>query len=179
MRTKWAVLTRVLGVIMLLVVGLGSSWGRIHPVLAEAPAQGSQQEGLAEAVPVEVTLGEPVVYNTAPKEGGEGTQPETSVPALPDPYKVAHEAPPARPDSGWAALMTETFEGIWPAGLWQAIDGDGTVNDEYDIDYRYLEGQTSGVMAFTAPEEPGSYDLRMNDTDQDGKEVASITFTVE
>ncbi len=57
--------------------------------------------------------------------------------------------------------------------------GDEAVNDEYDIDYRYLEGQTSGVMTFTAPLEPGSYDFRMNDTDQDGKEVASITFEVK
>ena len=86
---------------------------------------------------------------------------------------------------GEEILVHFTAPSWYPLQAWIGLipsdvpHGDGTVNDEYDIDYRYLEGQTSGVMTFTAPEEPGSYDLRMNDNDQDGKEVASITFTVE
>ena len=86
---------------------------------------------------------------------------------------------------GEEVLLYFTAPSWYPLQAWIGLipsdvpHDDETVNDEYDIDYRYLEGQTSGTMTFTAPEEPGSYDLRMNDTDQNGKEVASITFTVE
>jgi len=86
---------------------------------------------------------------------------------------------------GEEILVYFTAPSWYPPQAWVGLipsdvpHGDATVNDEYDIDYRYLEGQTSGVLTFTAPTEPGSYDLRMNDTDQDGKEVASITFQVE
>jgi hypothetical protein len=33
-------------------------------------------------------------------------------------------------------------------------------------------------MVFTAPSEPGEYDLRMHDTDSNGKEIASVSFKV-
>jgi hypothetical protein len=33
-------------------------------------------------------------------------------------------------------------------------------------------------LTFTAPEEPGSYDLRLNDGELDGKEILSLTFEV-
>ncbi len=34
-------------------------------------------------------------------------------------------------------------------------------------------------MEFIAPSVPGSYDLRMNESDDGGRELASITFTVQ
>ena len=80
--------------------------------------------------------------------------------------------------------MLFTAPADYPADAWVGIipssvpHGDEAVNDENNLDYRYLEGQTSGVLTFTAPGEPGSYDLRLHDTDSDGKEVASVTFTV-
>jgi len=86
---------------------------------------------------------------------------------------------------GEEILVYFTAPSWYPLQAWVGLipsavpHGDEAVNDENDIDYRYLEGQTSGVLTFTAPMEPGSYDLRMNDTDQDGKEVASITFEVQ
>ena len=86
---------------------------------------------------------------------------------------------------GEEILVYFTAPSWYPPQAWVGLipsdtpHGNETVNDEYDIDYRYLEGQTSGVLTFTAPTDPGSYDLRMNDTDQEGKEVASITFQVE
>lgn len=52
-------------------------------------------------------------------------------------------------------------------------------NDNHDMTYQYLEKRTSGTLTFQAPQDPGSYDLRMFDTDNNGREVASITFSVE
>jgi len=81
--------------------------------------------------------------------------------------------------------VTFTAPSWYPAGAWVGLipsdvpHGDAAVNDENDIEYEYLDGQTSGVLIFTAPDEPGSYDLRMNDSDQDGKETASVTFEVK
>lgn len=57
--------------------------------------------------------------------------------------------------------------------------GSESTNDQYDLDYQYLDGQTSGVMLFIAPGQVGSYDFRMNDNDGDGKEVTSVTCNVE
>jgi hypothetical protein len=33
-------------------------------------------------------------------------------------------------------------------------------------------------LSFDAPEQPGSYDIRLHDTDGGGTEIASVTFTV-
>jgi predicted acyl esterase len=57
--------------------------------------------------------------------------------------------------------------------------GSEAVNDQHDITYQYLNKRTSGELAFTAPTQPGSYDFRMNDRDDNGKEVASVSFRVE
>ncbi|MBN1572372.1 MAG: hypothetical protein JW984_04165 [Deltaproteobacteria bacterium] len=56
--------------------------------------------------------------------------------------------------------------------------GDEATNDQYDLTYQYLNGMTSGTMVFSAPGVPGSYDLRMHDTDSGGKEVSSVSFVV-
>ena len=145
MKTKPVVFLRVFGVIILLVVGLGSSWGRIRPVLAETAAQEAQTQGTEIQREVEVTIGEPAVFNSTPKEDG-GTQPsEKLVPsldapaAIPPALKEPHpELVPERPDSYWSALMSEGFEGLWPNGLWSTFDNNGTANGEYywdDDDY--------------------------------------------
>ena len=65
--------------------------------------------------------------------------------------------------------------GIIPSDV---AHGDEAFNDQFDIDYKYLDGKTSGTLNFVAPEEPGAYDFRMHDTDTSGKEVASVSFTV-
>lgn len=54
--------------------------------------------------------------------------------------------------------------------------GDENQNDQHDLTYIFIEKQTSGVLNFFAPGQAGSYDFRMHDTDDNGKEVASITF---
>jgi hypothetical protein len=56
--------------------------------------------------------------------------------------------------------------------------GEESVNDQYDIAYFYLDNKTEGEFEFQAPKRPGSYDIRMNDTDNNGKEVAGVTFEV-
>jgi fatty acid-binding protein DegV len=70
---------------------------------------------------------------------------------------------------------SNAWVGIIPSGV---PHGDEKVNDKYDISYQYLDKHTGGILVFTAPSEEGSFDLRMHDTDNNGKEVASVSFTV-
>lgn len=74
-----------------------------------------------------------------------------------------------------------TFEpkawvGIVPSSV---AHGSEATNDQNDLTYQYLEKRTEGTLTFKAPDKPGSYDVRMNDSDSDGREVASFTFTVK
>ncbi|MBN2223249.1 MAG: hypothetical protein JW765_01090 [Deltaproteobacteria bacterium] len=75
-----------------------------------------------------------------------------------------------------AGLPTNAWVGIIPSNV---PHGDEAQNDSYDLTYQYLNGMTSGMLVFSAPTVPGSYDFRMHDTDSNGKEIASITFTVQ
>jgi len=84
-----------------------------------------------------------------------------------DQVDVRFQAPPGLSERAWA--------GVIPSDV---PHGDEATNDANDVDYRYLEGRTSGVLSFTAPEEPGSYDVRLNTGDSGGVEIASVTFTV-
>ena len=70
----------------------------------------------------------------------------------------------------------KAWVGIIPS---QVSHGSEATNDQNDIAYQYLEKRTKGTLTFKAPDKPGSYDIRMNDTDNNGKEVASVTFTVK
>jgi hypothetical protein len=56
--------------------------------------------------------------------------------------------------------------------------GSEAENDKNDIAYQYLKGMQSGTMIFKAPAKIGAYDFRMHDTDNNGKEVASVSFQV-
>ncbi len=82
--------------------------------------------------------------------------------------QVHFTAPSSFPDDAWV--------GIIPSDV---PHGSESENDEYDLTYQYLEGRTSGVFTFTAPDTPGSYDFRMHDTDAGGQEVASVMFRVQ
>jgi len=74
--------------------------------------------------------------------------------------------------------------GDWPTDAWIGIipsnisHGSEEFNDQYDITYQYIEKRTNGVMEFIAPE-PGRWDLRMHDTDDNGREIAYISFVVQ
>ena len=81
--------------------------------------------------------------------------------------RVLFAAPATVAEGAWVGIVPSTVP-----------HGNETANDEHDVDYQYLEGQTSGLLTFNAPAVPGSYDIRMFDTDNDGKELASVTFKV-
>lgn len=74
-----------------------------------------------------------------------------------------------------ASYRENAWVGVIPSNV---PHGDESLNDQYDLSYFYLKKQTSGVLTFIAPDHAGSYDLRMHDTDDNGKEVASISFRV-
>jgi hypothetical protein len=74
-----------------------------------------------------------------------------------------------------AAFTENAWIGIIPADV---PHGSESENDEHDVAYQYLNKRTSGLLIFKAPEKAGSYDFRMHDTDKDGNEITSITFTV-
>ena len=76
---------------------------------------------------------------------------------------------------------SSSFEGSAWIGIIpsEVAHGSEEENDKHDLAYQYLNKKVSGTLTFTVPETPGSYDFRMHDTDSDGKEVASVTFTVK
>ncbi len=76
-------------------------------------------------------------------------------------------APATLPDNAWVGIIPSSVE-----------HGDEAVNDQHDLGYEYLSGRTSGAIVLSAPAEPGSYDLRLNDTDDNGREIASVPFEV-
>jgi hypothetical protein len=65
--------------------------------------------------------------------------------------------------------------GIIPSNIGH---GSEVVNDQNDIVYQYFGGKTSGTLTFSAPTALGNYDFRMNDDDNGGHEVASVSFEV-
>ena len=81
--------------------------------------------------------------------------------------QVIFTAPDTLPDDAWV--------GIIPS---DTPHGDEAVNDEFDLTYQYLEGKTSGVLDFVAPDAPGAYDFRLHDTDAEGKELVAVSFVV-
>ncbi len=80
---------------------------------------------------------------------------------------VTYAAPKGYAQNAWI--------GIIPSGI---KHGKESLNDQHDLAYKYLNNSTSGKMTFSAPKDAGSYDVRMHDSDSDGVEVASVTFSV-
>lgn len=78
--------------------------------------------------------------------------------------------------SGNWYIDTAAWIGIIPSVI---EHGNETINDENDIDYRYLVNMTEGKMDFIAPV-PGNYDIRINNNDNDDSiEIGYISFTVK
>ncbi len=75
-----------------------------------------------------------------------------------------------------AGLPNNAWAGIVPS---EVPHGSESTNDDNDLAYRYLGGKSTGELEFSAPATPGSYDIRVNDTDSSGNEIASATFVVE
>ena len=85
---------------------------------------------------------------------------------------------------GESAVVHFTAPGSWAADAWIGIipsniaHGNEAVNDQHDVSYQYLNKRTSGDLIFAVPTKPGAYDFRLNDTDANGSEAASVSFTV-
>ena len=73
---------------------------------------------------------------------------------------------PEFPDDAWI--------GIVPADI---PHGDEAVNDQLETSYKYLEGRTSGSFALPNPGQ-GQWTMRLHDTDDNGREIAYVPFTV-
>lgn len=73
-------------------------------------------------------------------------------------------------------LDPSAWIGIIPS---EVAHGDEEECDKYDVDYEYLPGKLEATLIFNAPDEPGSYDFRLFDGDDYGKELTSVTFTVK
>jgi hypothetical protein len=118
-----------------------------------------------------------------------------SAPAMPPPARIHFaEPPPLAPEvhidsnavaPGGSFTVTVSAPENLPRNAWVGIipshvpHGDEAVNDQHDVSYQYLEGRTQAVLTFQAPETPGSYELRLHDTDGNGIELAtSAAFTV-
>jgi len=65
--------------------------------------------------------------------------------------------------------------GIIPSHV---LHGSEAENDRNDMTYQYLKKMQGGTLIFRAPGQPGAYDFQMHDTDDNGKEVASVSFQV-
>jgi outer membrane protein OmpA-like peptidoglycan-associated protein len=71
-----------------------------------------------------------------------------------------------------------------PSGAWIGVipseipHGSEATNDQHDVDYQYIGDKTTGTLTFAAPEKAGSYDFRLNDSDSNGHEISSVTFSV-
>ncbi len=102
--------------------------------------------------------------------GSEDLKLDKKVYAPGETIKVTFKASPKWDENAWI--------GIIPSDV---AHGKEAENDSYDIAYQYIKGATTGTFEFTAPNDAGKYDIRMNDTDDGSKgvEVASVSFEVK
>jgi hypothetical protein len=86
--------------------------------------------------------------------------------------------------AGQAVTVSFQAPGTWDPSAWVGVvpsgipHGSEEVNDQHDLEYRYLSRRAQGQLTFTAPSQAGRYDLRMHDTDSQGREITYVTFEV-
>jgi hypothetical protein len=81
--------------------------------------------------------------------------------------EISFTASSGAADNAWVGII-----------LSDVTHGNNQVNDDNDIDFDVLAGQTSGFLFMLAPHFTGNYDLRMSDPDT-GKKMTSVSFTVK
>ena len=69
--------------------------------------------------------------------------------------------------SAWVGIVESKYD-----------HGSESLNDSHDRGYKNLKLADNGVFYFRAPSSPGRYDFRLNDNDNNGKEVTYISFKV-
>lgn len=110
------------------------------------------------AVPVSMTIGEELILEPVEKTGSSVTPedglliPDPAVPStVVEPEKESITLEPSdNQATGWVTIMSETFEGAFPSGLWRTFDNDGPTNGEYywdDDDYKPYAGSWSAWAA--------------------------------
>jgi len=78
----------------------------------------------------------------------------------------------------------EVEEGLLKGSPWIGIipsdikHGDETENDKYDLTYQYISSNKDKI-SLNAPSKEGFYDLRLHDSDFNGKELGYISFEVK
>ncbi|NQU99949.1 MAG: hypothetical protein HQ538_04375 [Parcubacteria group bacterium] len=78
--------------------------------------------------------------------------------------------------SGASNLSNRAWLGVIPSTV---EHGSEDVNDANDVSYAYIEGGTDGTATLYAPSDAGSYDIRLNESDDSSaKELAYVAFTV-
>jgi hypothetical protein len=82
-------------------------------------------------------------------------------------FQVYFSAPASFSDDAWLGIVPSDNP-----------HGSEIENSSHALDFRYLEGQTSGILTFNAIGSLGMYDLRMYDTDTNGTEITYITYKV-
>jgi len=132
--------------------------------------------------PTEGSMPQEIVTVTEPS-AMDATEPVQSTDSLPAMIELTLNA--QKFDPGEEIRLRYVVTGTLDAHAWiglfnasvpyQAQQGD---SHESDIDYQYLLGNTSGTLTFHAPPEPGSYDFRLFDKDNNGQLLSKIAFTV-
>ena len=72
-------------------------------------------------------------------------------------------------------LKEDAWIGIVPSTV---PHGDEMRNDINALSCQYLFGKRRTTLTFTAPRYSGMYDIRLNNSDLKGREVASVSFTI-
>jgi len=93
-------------------------------------------------------------------------QPEGSLTAG-ESVEVGFEAPLSFAENAWIGIVpTDTPH------------GKESENDPVNLGYEHLDGRSRGSVELQLPTTPGTYDMRMFDSDSNGNEVGSVTFEV-
>ena len=88
-------------------------------------------------------------------------------------------------EPGEEISVSFTSDGITEKNAWVGLipsnvaHGDESKNDQNDIAYKYLDGKKTGILKFTAPSTEGKFDFRLNSTDNNGVELASVSFEIK
>lgn len=84
-----------------------------------------------------------------------------------DEIVVTYKVPAEFEDDAWVGLIPSEVE-----------HGDEEVCDEFDLDFHLIGDEKEAEVIFYAPEELGMYDIRLFDSDFEGKEILSVSFEV-
>ena len=85
-----------------------------------------------------------------------------------DNINITFNVPESARESGWIGIIPSRIE-----------HGSEKINDDHDIVFHLLKNsKPTDTYTFPAPEMAGEYDIRINDSDSDGKEIDSISFKV-